>query len=181
MDQSFVGGVINHYQATDANDHILCVMVGRFTPNQRVIAQNQAKLNTKLYVDLITWFCCTSGHYAFRDVTPPEECSTPTLLQDAETDINRDVSQDENIENVYGGGTHTFTSAHDPIENTGIYKNTTEFTMAIINRASPLSLGYGGNYVNGKELKQFPFGTGGPKMKRPRQISEIECLKQRGG
>ena len=39
MDQSFVGGAINHYQAIYANDHILCVMVGRFTPNQRVIAQ----------------------------------------------------------------------------------------------------------------------------------------------
>ena len=32
MDQTFSGGVINHYHFTGANDHIMCVLVGRFTP-----------------------------------------------------------------------------------------------------------------------------------------------------
>ena len=32
MNQSHIGGVINHYRSTGANDHILSVMAGRFTP-----------------------------------------------------------------------------------------------------------------------------------------------------
>ena len=85
----------------------------------------------------------------------------------------------------FGGGTHTFTSAHDPTENTGVYKDTAEFTIAIMNRTSPMLLGYGGNYVSSaRERKlewvfpiKFPFGIGGPKLNRRTRISEIKCLK----
>ena len=57
--------------------------------------------------------------------------------------------------------------------------------MSVLNRTSPVLLVHGGNYVNtGKELKlesvfplQFPFGLGGPKIKRPTHISEEACLK----
>ena len=90
----------------------------------------------------------------------------------------RKVAQNPSVEDEFGGGTFTFTSAHDPSESNGVYKNSTEFTMAILNQASPLMLGYGGNYVNARELRlecifpvQFPFGIGGPKMNRPTQIS----------
>ena len=59
--------------------------------------------------------------------------------------------------------------------------------MAILKRESPMimMLAHGGKYVSsGQELRLewifpivFPFGVGGPKMNRPTQISEIECLK----
>ena len=52
--------------------------------------------------------------------------------------------------------------------------------MAIMNRESPLLLVHGGRYItSGRELRlemvfpvQFPFGIGGPKMKRPTSIPE---------
>ena len=74
MDKSHIGGVINHYRLTGANNHILCVLAGRFTPKKREIAQTQALLDTKLYIDLMTWFIHSSGHEGFHDVTPREQC-----------------------------------------------------------------------------------------------------------
>ena len=168
-----------------ANDHILCVLVGRFTPKQREIARTQALLDTKLYIDLMTWFIHSSGHEGFQDVTPPEQCPQPRLLQDPDNDYNTDESQDASIENEYGGATFTLTSSHDRSENIGVYKNNTEFTMAILNHELPMMLAHGGKYFSsGQELRLmwispivFPFGVGGPKMKRPTQISQIGCLK----
>ncbi len=184
MNQSHVGGVINHYRSTGANDHILCALCGRFTPGQRVTAMKQAQLDTRQYVDLMTWFIKESNHYGYRDVIPPEDCPQPRILTDKENDSNTDVAQNPSVEDEFGGGTFTFTSAHDPSESNGVYKNSTEFTMAILNQASPLMLAYGGNYVNARELRlecifpvQFPFGIGGPKMNRPTQISEEACLQ----
>ena len=54
IDQSHVGAVINHYQKTGANDHILCALCGRMTPNQKEIACKQARLDTKQYIDTLT-------------------------------------------------------------------------------------------------------------------------------
>ena len=85
-------------------------MAGRFTPKQREISQTQALLDTKLYSDLMTWFIYSSGHEGFQDVTPPEQCPQPRLLQDLDNDHNIDESQDASIENEYGGATFTFTT-----------------------------------------------------------------------
>ena len=45
MDQSHIGGVINHYHSTGANDHILSALCGLFAPGQRETANRQATLN----------------------------------------------------------------------------------------------------------------------------------------
>ena len=102
-------------------------------------------------------------------------------MQDPDNDHNTDESQDASIENEYGGATFTFTSSHDPSENIGVYKNNTEFTMAILNRELPMMLAHGGKYVScGQELRLewifpivFPFGVGGPKMEHPTQTSKF--------
>ena len=89
-------------------------MVGRFTPSQRTIVQREAKLDTKLHVDLITWFCHVSGHHAFGGIIPPQECPQPTLLQDKPNKSNEDEEQDPEVENMeFDDGTYTFTSAHN--------------------------------------------------------------------
>jgi hypothetical protein len=88
------------------------------------------------------------------------------------------------VENVFGGGTFTFTSSHDPSEDSGVYKNSADFNMALLNCESPSMLIHGGTYINGRELHiecifsvQFPFGVGQLKIKRPTQISEMVCLE----
>lgn len=73
MNQSHICGVLNHYQSIGANDHILSVMAGRCTPKQKEIARKQARLDTELYIDLMTWFFVSSGHSGFEDVTPTKK------------------------------------------------------------------------------------------------------------
>ena len=68
MDQTHIGGVMNHYQSTGVKNHILCVLAGRFTSKQKETAQNQEKLDTKLYINLMPWFTRVSNHYGFNDV-----------------------------------------------------------------------------------------------------------------
>ncbi len=133
----------------------------------------------------MTWLIQVSGHDGFVGVTPPEECPHLRILSKKSNEHNTDKSKNADVENQYEGAQYTFTSAHDPSENTGVYKTNTEFTMSVLNGVKPLMLQYGGKYVtSGKDLKlewifpvQFPFGVGGPKRKRPTKISEIECLK----
>ena len=70
----------------------------------------------------------------------------------------------------------TFTSAHDPTESSGVYKHNIDFTMAVLNRTSPMMRVYAGKYVNsGRELRLE--GLGGPKVRRPTRMSEIACLQ----
>jgi len=183
-DQVHMGSVINHYRSIGANDHLLCVMCGRFTKTQRQIAREQATLNTKLYVDLMTWFIRESNHPAYQGLTPPESCPAPQIIEDAETDNNTDQPQNPQVENQYQGGTFTFTSSNDPTESTGTYTSNTSFAAAMMNQSSPLLLVRGGDFVNARDLLlenvfpvQFPFGTGGPKLKRPTAVSEEACLQ----
>ena len=83
------------------------------TPRQKEIARNQAQLDSVFFwVDKLV--CLLLG------VTPPEECPQPRLLEDPENYSNTDVSLNLSIENEFGGGTFTFTSAHDPIKSSGV-------------------------------------------------------------
>ncbi|KAL7493250.1 hypothetical protein ACHAWT_002306 [Skeletonema menzelii] len=183
-DQNHMGSVINHYRSTGANDHLLCVLCGRFTKSQRRIAREKASLDTKLYIDLMTWYIKESTHPAYQGLTPPENCPVPQIIEDPETDNNTDESQNPDVENQYQGGTYTFTSSNDPTEGTGTFRSNAGFASAIMNQSSPLLLVQGGDYVNNRELllenvfpAQFPFGRGGPKMKRRTKISEEACLQ----
>ena len=183
--QETVGSVINHFRSTGANSHILCVLCGKFTPSQRQIARDQCRIDTNEYIALITWLIKVAKHPAYVDLTPPDDCPAPNMLDQEGNQHNTDESQNPSVEDQFSGGTFTFTSPHDPTENNGVYRDNEDFTMAVLNRTAPILLVHGGNYVNtGKELKlesvfpsQFPFGLGGPKSSRPTHISEEACLK----
>ena len=74
MDQTHIGGVLNHFQGTGANDYIICVLGGRITPTQKAIARNKANLSTRQYLGLLNWFISVSKDNAYEDVTPQHEC-----------------------------------------------------------------------------------------------------------
>jgi hypothetical protein len=57
--------------------------------------------------------------------------------------------------------------------------------MAMMNRSAPTLLVSGGNYANARELRvedvlsfAFPFGIGGPKMKRRANVSTVACIQR---
>mmetsp|Transcript_8806 Transcript_8806/g.14245 ORF Transcript_8806/g.14245 Transcript_8806/m.14245 type:complete len:508 (-) Transcript_8806:717-2240(-) len=184
MNQNHLASAINLYQSTGANDHLITVLCGRFTPEQHTIIRNRAILDTALYVDMMTWLIRVSGYPAYTDLTPPEECPTPTILEDDANDNNTDDTQNPGVEQEYQGSTYTFTTSNDPSKNMGTNRSPQEFTLSMMNRSSPLLLVRGGNYTNAKELMlenvfpiQFPFGLGGPTQRRPTVISKEVALQ----
>jgi len=184
LNQNHLASAINLYRSTGANNHLLTVLCGRFTPEQRTIVRNRAILDTALYVDIMTWFIRVSGHPAYADLTPPEECPVPTILEDEANDNNTDAPQNPDVEQEYQGSTYTFTTSNDPTENMGTNSSPEQFTLSMMNRSSPLLLVRGGNYINAQELKlenvfpiQFPFGLGGPTQRRPTAVSKEAALQ----
>ena len=79
-DQETVGSVINHFCSTGANNHILCVLCGKFTPSQRQIARDQCRLNTNEYIALVTWLMKVAKHYAYVNLTPLDDFPAPNML-----------------------------------------------------------------------------------------------------
>jgi hypothetical protein len=62
MDHNRLGGVMNQLNEADLGEHIYCVLCGRMTPNQKQIVRKRSKVNTQLFIDVITWFIQESGH-----------------------------------------------------------------------------------------------------------------------
>ena len=133
------------------------------------------------------WFIKDAKHPAYVNVTPPEECPQPVLLPLPNNANNTEEPINSKIGNNFEGGIYTFTSGLDPIAETGIYVDSTQFALAIMNHTSPMLPVYEGKYINaGHGLKlengmpiQFPFGQGAPVLTKKRRVpvSKIECLK----
>jgi hypothetical protein len=185
MDQNHVGSVINEYQNTGANPHIYVVHGGRLTPSQKKIVSKKVEMNTNLYTDYMTWFIKQSGHRGFKDVTVPEECPQPKVVEDKKN--NEDTEMNPTVETKFDGGTYYFSSAHSPSEDTGTYETQAEFTKTLLNRAPPTLLVSGGAYKSGRDLLledimplAFPFGLGGPTMPRRTNVGIESCLAHYG-
>jgi hypothetical protein len=184
MDQNRLGGVIHQLNKSGIGEHIYCVLCGRMTPDQRKIARQRSKVDTKLFIDIMNWFVTQSGHEGFKDVKIPQECPQPLLIQDKDSINNTDNSSEPDIETSYESGTYFFSSAQDPSEATSVYGSPEKFALAMFQRSAPTLLAYGGTYANITDAPvenilpfTFPFGIGGPKMKRRVQISLHLCIQ----
>lgn len=183
MDQSHIGGVVNHFRSKSALQHILCTICGRMTKDQKKLARSWSVLNTELYLALLNFLI--ENHEGYSDVTPPDDIEQPQFLQDPPSSNNTDSSTNRSVEVANDGNEFTFASSRSPNESNSVYKNNAEFTIAVLNHQSPKMLLSGGKYVNsGTELKLecvfptvFPFGIGGPKMNRPVNVSNKACLQ----
>ena len=184
MDQNRLGGVMNQLNEADFGEHIYCVLCGRMTPNQKQIVRKRSKVDTQLFIDVITWFIQESGHPGYNKISVPKDCPQPCFVEDAETRNNTDDPANVALEANYEGGTFVFSSAQDPSEDTSVYGSTDRFAIAIMNRCAPTLLASGGTYANNVEMNvenilpfAFPFGIGGPKMKRRVQVSLESCIQ----
>ncbi len=77
-----------------------------------------------------------------------------------------------------------FSSAQDPSEGKSVYDSTDRFAFAIMKRCAPTLLALGRTYANNVEMNvenilpfAFPFGIGGPKMKRKVKVSLKLCIQ----
>ena len=185
MDQAHVGGVMNHLDPTGAGRNIYAVICGRMTTSQREIARNRAKIDTSLYTSLLSWFIQKSGHSGYKNVVVPNEIPQPKLVEDKQGDNNTDKAVNAKLENQYGGGTYYFSSAQDPTEKTACYDTSSDFTLAMVNRTAPTLLAVGGSYAKAHEMGvenvipfAFPWGIGGPNMKRRTPVSVEACIQR---
>ncbi len=78
-----------------------------------------------------------------------------------------------------------FSSAQDPSKGKFVYDSTDRFAFAIMKRCAPTLLALGGTNANNVEMNvenilvpfAFPFGIGGPKMKRKVKVSLELCIQ----
>jgi hypothetical protein len=157
MDQNRLGGVMNHLNQADIGEHIYRVLCGRMTPDQKQIVRKRSRINTQLYIDILTCI--------------PEDCPQPLLVEDEPTRNNTDDPSDKIVEANYEGRTYHFSTAQEPSEHTSVYGSSDVFALAMFQRSAPSLLAYGGTYTKNADMKienilpfAFLFGIGGPKM-----------------
>ena len=57
MDHNQLEGVMNQlHQQGIGGEHIYCVLFGRMTPDQKQIVRRRSKVDTQLFIDVMTWF-----------------------------------------------------------------------------------------------------------------------------
>ncbi len=56
MDHNCLGGVMNQLNQRGISEHIYCVLCGRMTPDQKQIFCKRSKVDTQLFIDVMTWF-----------------------------------------------------------------------------------------------------------------------------
>ncbi len=163
---------MNQLNEADLGEHIYCVLCRRMTPNQKQIVQKRSKVDTQLFIDVITWFIQESGHPGYNKISIPKDSPQPLLVEDPETRNNTDDPANITLEANYEGGTFVFSSAQDPSEDLLVYGSTDRFAIGIMNCCAPTLLALGGTYSSNVQMNfknilpfAFLFGIGGPKMK----------------
>ncbi len=99
---------MNQLNEADLGEHIYCVLCGRMTPNQKQIVRKRSKVDTQLYIDVITWIIQESGHPGYNKTSIPKDCPQPLLVEDPETRNNTDDPADATLEANYEGGIFFF-------------------------------------------------------------------------
>ena len=186
-DQSKVAGALQclHKSGVDANIYV--VLNGRMTPTQKDIVRKKAELDKDLYFGLLRWL--KSHHPTFKDVDIGDEEGDlrVELIEDEETDNNRDDESDNpDLENKEEGATFYFSSAGEPTSDTSVYNTTKDLVLALLqNHSAPTLTIHGGNYSTHSNIMHlenvfptvFPFGSGGPTLKRSSPISKQEVIR----
>jgi hypothetical protein len=121
MDQNRLGGVINQLNQGGICKHIYCGLCGRMIPDQKQIVRKRSRVDTQLYIDILTWFVKESCHPGYLNTSIPEECPHPLLVEDIPTKNNTDNPANKTVEANYESGTYNFSTAQDPSQHTSVY------------------------------------------------------------
>lgn len=166
-------------------NHVYSMICGRMTPKQKQIVEQRSVIDVVKYTALLDWFVRESRHPGYDGLVPSGKCPQPNFLREPDTVNNTDQSENPNIENVFVNGTFDFSTSQEPSCSSSVYDNEQQFSMNLIHDNSPTLLACGGNYANLKHVgienflvTIFPFGVGGPKMRRRTKVSQKECLRK---
>jgi hypothetical protein len=121
MDQNRLGRVMNQLNQAGISKHIYCVLCGRMTVDQKQIVCKRSRVDTQLYIDILTLFVKEPGYPGYLNTSIPEDCPKPLLVEDIPTKNNTDEPANKTVEANYEGGTHYFSTAQDPSQHTSVY------------------------------------------------------------
>ncbi|EJK54346.1 hypothetical protein THAOC_26034, partial [Thalassiosira oceanica] len=129
---------------------------------------------------MMTQFNSLNANAHIKDIVIPSEalCDTPgwqpEQITDEKHDGNCDDEGDRDVENTLLGPTYVYSSASEPNQESGAFRNPSEFLCALLDpkqEGDPEMMIYGGDYTSSKDLRLdlifpviFPFGTGDHKM-----------------
>jgi hypothetical protein len=82
------------------------------TPDQKQIVHKRSRVDTHLYIDILTWLLKESGHPGYLNTSIPEDCPQPLLVEDFPTKNSTDNPTNKTVEANYEGG--YFSTAQDP-------------------------------------------------------------------
>ncbi len=74
MDHNRLGGVMNQLNQQGIGEHMYCVLCGIMSPDQKQIVCKRSKVDTQLFIDVMTWFIQKSGHPGYNKMSIPEDC-----------------------------------------------------------------------------------------------------------
>jgi hypothetical protein len=66
MDHNRLGGVMKQLDQAGIGEHIYCVLCRRMAPDQKQIVCKRSKVDTQLFIDVMTWFV---KNLAIQDIT----------------------------------------------------------------------------------------------------------------
>ncbi len=138
---------MNQLNQAGIGEHVYCVLCGRMTPDQKQIVCKRFRVDTQLYIDILSWFVKESCHPGYLNTYIPEDCPQPLLVEDIPTKNNTDKSTNRTVETNYEGGTYYFSSAQDPSQHTSVYGSSDIFALAMFQHFGPTLLAYGGTYA----------------------------------
>ena len=167
---------------SEKSSNIYIVLVGSMTPSQKKIVRMKKEFLREFYFALLKWF--KDHHPGFSNVEL--ECPEINLVEDPESIHNTDEEGNPDIENQIDGADYFFTSGEEPTKDTSVYKTSRQLALALLEqKAAPTLVVQGGRFATHTEVAhvenvcpiQFPFGSGGPTLKRPVDISDEEILR----
>ena len=172
-------GELDHYGHPS---NIYIVLTGSMTPAQKTLVRRKREFDRRFYIGLLKWF--KVHHPGFESVSL--QCPEINLVEDPESIHNTDEEGNAEVENKFIGADVYFTSGEDPQKDTSVFKTTRALALALLeNRSAPTLVIQGGRYATHNEVAhlenvcpmQFPFGSGGPALKRRMPISDEEVLR----
>jgi hypothetical protein len=154
------------------------------TPDQKQIVRKRSRIDTQLYIDILSWFFKESGHPSYLNTSIPEDCPQPLLVEDIPTRNNTHDPSNKTVEANYEGGTYYFSTAQDPSQHTSVYGSSDIFALAMFLLSAPTLLAYGVTYAKNADMKienilpfAFSFGIGEPQMKQRVKVSLELCIQ----
>jgi hypothetical protein len=144
---------MNQLNQAGIGEHIYCVPCGRMTPDQKQIVRKRSRVDTQMYIDILSWFVKESCHPGYLNTSIPEDCPQPLLVEDIPTK----KSTNKAVETNYEGGMYYFSSAQDPSQHTSVYGSSDIFALAMFQCSAPTLLAYGGTYAKNADMKILKY------------------------